>query len=182
MRNTYLILLTLLTVFTANAQTTNDSISNVYQKQNEIKLNGILLLVGAFEVSYERNLSEDTSVGVSFFTPYDAENIDADLNYYISPYFRVFFGEKYAAGFFVEGFGMLNSIDRRTTDTINDFFETTEEAVTDFALGFGVGGKWVTHNGFVFELTGGIGRNLFRNNGNETRLVGKFGFNLGYRF
>jgi hypothetical protein len=141
-----------------------------------------MLLVGAFEVSYERNLNKESSVGISFFAPYDTENLDSDLNYYISPYYRVFFGKKYAAGFFIEGFGMLNSIDREITFNINGDFITNEETVTDFALGFGLGGKWVTKSGFVFELSGGIGRNLFKNDYDESSLVGKFGFNLGYRF
>jgi hypothetical protein len=158
-----------------------DSIADLYVKQNEIKLNGLMLLVGAFEASYERNISDDMSVGISFFTPYDTENLDADINYYISPYYRVFFGKKYAAGFFVEGFGMLNSIDREL-DSFNTNGNRNKKAVTDFALGFGLGGKWVSRRGFVFELVGGIGRNLFENNFEDSSIVGKFGFNLGYRF
>jgi hypothetical protein len=182
MKKTLFALITLLSVLTANAQQENDSIASLYEKQNEVKLNGIMLLVGAFEVSYERNLNKESSVGISFFAPYDTENLDSDLNYYISPYYRVFFGKKYAAGFFIEGFGMLNSIDREITFNINGDFITNEETVTDFALGFGLGGKWVTKSGFVFELSGGIGRNLFKNDYDESSLVGKFGFNLGYRF
>ncbi len=182
MKKTFFALIILLSVLTATAQQENDSIASLYEKQNEVKLNGIMLLVGAFEVSYERNLNKESSVGISFFTPYDTENLDSDLNYYISPYYRVFFGKKYAAGFFIEGFGMLNSIDREITSNINGNFITNEETVTDFALGFGLGGKWVTKSGFVFELSGGIGRNLFKNDYDETSLVGKFGFNLGYRF
>lgn len=117
-----------------------------------------------------------------FFTPYDNENLDANINYYISPYYRIFFGKKYAAGFFVEGFAMLNSIDREYgVQDSGGFYTYEEESVTDFALGFGLGGKWVSKNGFVFELTGGIGRNLFQND-YDTTIVGKFGFNLGYRF
>lgn len=161
----------------------NDSINKDYEKYNELKLNGVMLLIGAFEASYERNLAEDSSVGVSFFIPYDQENLDADLNYYVSPYYRMFFGKKYAAGFFVEGFGMLNSIDREMTHfDDNGNFIIREKNVTDFAVGFGLGGKWVTKRGFVFELNAGIGRNLFNNDESDYLIVGKFGFNLGYRF
>lgn len=180
MKTYFLSILASIILFTINAQEKNDSIPDLYNKQNEIKLNGIMLLVGAFEASYERNISDDMSVGVSFFAPYDNENLDADINYYISPYYRVFFGEKYAAGFFVEGFGMLNSIDR-ALDTVT-FDGSNKKTVTDFALGFGLGGKWVSQRGFVFELNAGVGRNLFENDFDDSLLVGKFGFNLGYRF
>lgn len=181
MKKSFVALVLLLSIFTMNAQ--NDSLTNPYKKQNELKLNAVMLLVGAFEASYERNLNEESSLGISFFTPYDTENLDADISYYISPYYRIFFGKKYAAGFFVEGFGMLNSIKRDViiADT-NNHFATEEQNVTDFALGFGLGGKWVTKSGFVFELSGGVGRNLFKNDTNDSQIVGKFGFNLGYRF
>jgi len=178
-----LLILSLVFSLNSNAQQQNDSIASLYEKQNEIKLNGVMLLAGAFEASYERNLNEESSVGISFFTPYDTENLDADINYYISPYYRIFFGKKYAAGFFVEGFAMLNSIDRDYEVSSSDGYYTyEEESATDFALGFSLGGKWVSKNGFVFELVGGIGRNLFQNDHNDSQIVGKFGFNLGYRF
>jgi hypothetical protein len=103
----------------------------------------------------------------------------------VSPYYRIFFGDKYAGGFFLEGFGMLNSTKGRSTEFSNGFdpiIITREDDVTDFALGFGLGGKWMTRSGFVFELNGGVGRNLFNTDKNEYDFVGKFGFNLGYRF
>ena len=162
-----------------------DTLVNSYEKKNEVKLNGVMLLVGAFEMSYERNLSDDSSAGVSVFIPFDDENLDSDLNYYISPYYRLYFSRKYAAGFFVEGFTMINSIDYQTgwvLDNNGNYVEEKKDTYTDFALGFGVGGKWVTKRGIVFELVGAIGRNLLHADESGTTIVGKFGFNLGYRF
>ena len=72
---------------------------------------------------------------------------------------------------------MLNSTNRNI-----DFFVDEEDFRTDFALGFAVGGKWVTKRGFSIELFGGIGRNLFNNEGTDYELIGKGGVNLGYRF
>lgn len=170
-------------VTTSHSQ--NDSIKRNNFGKNEIKLNAIFLLAGAFEPSYERNLSQESSVGVSVFIPFDKENFDSDINYYVSPYYRIFFGRKYAGGFFMEGFGMLNSTRGQISENVNGFdpsIEFREEDVTDFALGFGLGGKWMTTSGFVFELNGGFGRNLFNTDKNEYDFVGKFGFNLGYRF
>ena len=145
---------------------------------NEFKLNGFFLILGAFEVSYERTLSDESAIGVSLFLPFD-NDVSDEIKYTISPYYRFYFGEKYAAGFFVEGFAMLNSTNRN----IDFFFEEDEDDFrTDLALGFSVGGKWVTKKGFSIELFGGIGRNLFNNDGADYEIIGRGGVNLGYRF
>lgn len=180
MKKTLLVFVLLFSISTIKAQEATKKAINL-EKHNELKINGVMLLAGVFEASYERNLNEESSAGVSVLFPFDKENLDTRLNYYISPYYRIFFGKKYAAGFFVEGFGMLNSIEER--DALaggSNTFRSTN--VSDFALGFGLGGKWVSRGGFVFELNGGIGRNLFNNQNTSNQLVGKFGFNLGYRF
>jgi hypothetical protein len=188
MKNNLLCIACLL-VFISGAFAQNDAIQDPYKKDNEIKLNAVLLLLGAFDVSYERNLTESSSVGILVFAPFDQDNFDSDLNFYVSPYYRIFFGKKYAAGFFVEGFGMVSSYDERTSFFTGNEFDpilvTTEDTFTNIALGFGLGGKWVTKGGFVFEISGGLGRNLINNsasNNDDFDLAGKLGFNLGYRF
>ncbi|MBJ7880044.1 DUF3575 domain-containing protein [Gelidibacter salicanalis] len=185
MKNYVVVFLMLFAVVGAQAQ--NDSIKKNNFGKNELKLNAVFLLFGSFEPSYEYNLTEQSSIGVSAFLPFDETNFEMDINYYISPYYRIFFGRKYAAGFFLEGFGMLNSIEQKLYITSTEGnYNYRDEDVTDFALGFGVGGKWVTTGGFVFEVNGGIGRNFFNTNSSEyydySPIVGKFGFNLGYRF
>ncbi len=183
MKKNVLVLLLFVSVFASYAQ--NDSIIRNNFGKNEVKLNAVFLLAGAFEPSYERNLTQESSVGVSLFIPFDEENFDSDINYYISPYYRIFFGKKYAAGFFLEGFGMLNSTKSESFEVVDGFNPTvirSEDDVTDFALGFGLGGKWMTTGGFIFELNGGFGRNLFNTENSEYDFVGKLGFNLGYRF
>lgn len=76
--------------------------------RNEIKLNMFYFLLGAVEVFYERNLNEYSSIGMSLLVNTDTDEF-WDLNYAITPYYRLFFGKKPAQGFFFEGFGMLNS-------------------------------------------------------------------------
>lgn len=185
MKNCAFAFLLLFAVMCSQAQ--NDSITSNNVGKNEVKLNSVLLLFGVFEPSYERNITENSSAGVSLFIPFDDENFDTSINYYVSPYYRIFFGQKYAAGFFLEGFGMLNSMEREYYSNSQDGnYNYYHKDVTDFALGFGLGGKWFTKGGFVFEVSGGIGRNLFNNDKSEyhdySPIVGKFGFNLGYRF
>ena len=155
-------------------QAQEQSESDVYSGNHELKINGLFLVVGAFDVTYEYLLNEESGIGISVFLPYDSD-IKDDIQYYISPYYRFYFGKKYAAGFFLEGFGMLNSIEP-------DLFSNTDDFETDFALGIGLGGKWVTKGGFVGELSLGVGRNLFNTDKTDIDFVSKLGITLGYRF
>jgi len=144
-------------------------------KRNEVKLNALYMVLGVFEGTYEYILNKESGVGVSLFLPID-KDISNDINYYVSPYYRLYFGKKYAAGFFLEGFGLLSSVDRF------QFTSGDDNAVTDFALGIGFGGKWITESGFIGELNLGIGRSLFNSNETGDDFVGKVGITVGYRF
>jgi hypothetical protein len=188
MKKIYLLCLAfILLCFKGFSQETNKTNS---QNFNEIKLNALLLVTGAFDITYERTLNKKSGLGFTFFIPYDNE----DINYYIAPYYRHYFGKKYASGFFLEGFGMLNSqnIDRLTgkTNTI-DFLgilittrESLPEKITDFGLGVGLGSKWVTRNGIIFEFNFGVGRNLFQdyNTTKSSAIIGKAAISIGFGF
>jgi hypothetical protein len=46
-------------------------------------------------------------------------------------------------------------------DSANQNYYTVEgKQYSDFALGFGLGSKWIHKKGYVFEINAGIGRNL----------------------
>lgn len=178
MKKSILALLLLTSVFALNAQE-QDNTSDSIIKKNEIKANGLYLVVGILDFTYERLLNEESAIGLNVAIPYDKE-IKDDLQYYVSPYYRFYFGKKYAAGFFLEGFGMLNS-----TDVDFNFFgidDDDRKYVTDFALGIGLGGKWITNGGFVGEVSFGVGRNLFKTEESGADFISKLGISLGYRF
>ena len=166
----------LILILTANLYSQEDTNSKNF---DEVKLNGLLAVVGAFEIFYERTINEESAFGISALVPY--ESVDTSTNYYISPYYRVYFGKKYAAGFFIEGFGMLNSEDSSLI-LGNNFTVVSADPVLDFALGIGFGGKWVSKKGFIGELNLGFGRNLFNSDKTGTEAVGKIGIIIGYRF
>jgi hypothetical protein len=156
--------------------------------KNEIKLNMFYFLLGAVEVSYERNLNEYSSLGMSVLMSTDTDEF-WDLNYAITPYYRLFFGRKPAQGFFFEGFGMLNSYKEYefwsyyNPENGDYFYDESTSNVTAFALGVAVGGKFTLHEKFVVELSGGIGRNFL--NGSDNRyvtIVPRLSINVGYRF
>lgn len=158
-------------------------------KKNEIKGNAISLVVGYPEFTYERILNNESGVGISI--GFAADN-NIDTKFTLSPYYRFYFGKKPAAGFFVEGFAMVNSIDTGDYYYYDYSFDPNYypnyvkgETYTDFALGFGVGSKWITKKGFLFEIYGGVGRNLLNSEKNDFyghTIVGKGGITVGYRF
>lgn len=149
--------------------------------KNEIKINALFLVLGAVEVTYENLLNKDTGLGVSLFV---VNEEDFDTSFSLTPYYRAYFGKKPAAGFFVEGFSMIST---GKNGSYYNYDYNTEKYIyvegkkySDFALGFGVGSKWIHSRGFTFEINGGIGRNLLSDNSPE--VVGRGGITLGYRF
>lgn len=180
MRKNYLVLVMLFSFFAIKAQ--NDNSVNLYEKKNEVKLNVLLPLAGTFEATYERLLNEKSSLGISVLTVFSKEN-NEDVNYMISPYYRRYFGKKYASGFFAEGFTMLNSTDgKQITDIDGNLTLNEGPDVIDMSLGIGLGSKWVTKSGFIFEVNVGYGKLLFNADKTDHDIVAKFGFYLGYRF
>ncbi|MFT6959809.1 MAG: hypothetical protein ACJA17_000905 [Polaribacter sp.] len=163
------------------------------EKKYELKLNAFSLVTfAAIDLSYERLINENSSYGVSVFfnfSDYADDDIAFPKKFSITPYYRWFFYEnKYAQGFFIEGFGMLN--------TYQDFYDSYDynnnynkvETQTSFALGISVGGKFVIKEGFTAEVLGGVGRNLIKGESDDdynyfqNNIIGRFGISLGYRF
>ena len=149
---------------------------NALLRKNELKLNAAALVAGVFEVSYERIIDDESTFGISLFATADD---DIENKFMLTPYYRYYFGRKPAAGFFAEGFGSLNTYQ----DNL-DFFSINykPEKTTDFALGFGLGGKWITKKGVVFEIYGGVGRNLFNSDNSNFQVISRGGISVGYRF
>jgi len=155
-------------------------------KKHEIKANVFsLIALSSFDVSYEYLLSKDSSFGVSLFinTTNKGDDLYFPKKFSLTPYYRWFFTDvKFARGFFVEGFGSVNTYE-------NDFFSINSsnseiKSSTDFALGVSVGGKFVIKSGFTAEIYLGVGRNLFydSDNSNEFNIITRGGLSLGYRF
>lgn len=155
------------------------------QTNSEIKLNVAYLIAGMPEIGYEYILNKESSVGADILITIDN---DIDIRFAFTPYYRFFFGKKRAAGFFVEGFGMLNTTESDAIyyyDSVHgDTYDSSGDNITDFALGVAVGGKFLTNSGFLFEIYGGVGRNLFNNNDNysDFEFMPRFGVTVGKRF
>lgn len=134
---------------------------------NEVKFNLGTAILGLFpEISYERIIGEDFSLGTS--AGINMNSNDYPLNFAFIPYARWFFGgnsinlQKYGAGFFIEANGSLFSND-----------------TSDFGAGLGLalGWKYLSRNNWVGELYLGGGRD-FANDGAYPHM----GLSIGRRF
>lgn len=162
-------------------------------KKYELKINAFNLIgLAALDLSFERLINAESSYGVAVFyrfTDINDDDIAFPKKFSLTPYYRWFFSEStFARGFFVEGFGMLNTYqDYDINYDNNGFYNGIDiKDQTGFALGISVGGKFVTKGGFTTEINLGVGRNLIKNENEdnffEFDIVGRFGISLGYRF
>jgi len=186
-----LFLLLCLSSFSQEPVTENETIYRRDTAKNELTIGALNLVVfGALDLSYERILNPSASWAVeAFILALSRDNEDLSdaysKDFSLTGKYKYFFGERNAWGFYVNGLAMISS-----GEDNNDYYEYDQygtsyyvkdsKSYTDFALGFGLGGKFVAKQGFVFDLSAGIGRNLLSSN--SPTIVGQLNANLGYRF
>ena len=155
--------------------------------KQELSINAFnLVAFGIVDISYERIISENSTWAVeAFYHPSKDEYLNDAYykEFSLTGKYKHFFSSNYARGFYVHGFGMLSSGEYEEDYYYDDisqgyYYETND--YTDFAIGFGLGGKFVSKGGFLLDLSAGIGRNLFSDQ--SPQIVGQFMVNLGYRF
>ena len=155
--------------------------------ENRKSLNAFTLVAfGIVDITYERIISENSTWAIEVFYHPTKDDYLNDAYYKelsLTGKYKHFFSSKYARGFYVHGFGMLSNGEYEDgsyyNESINEYIYETND-YTDFAIGFGLGGKFVSKGGFLLDLSGGIGRNLFSDK--SPTIVGQFMVNLGYRF
>ena len=150
-----------------------------YAEFHEPKINIGYLILGNFDVTYEYLINEESGVGVNLMVPFD-DYIDWNIKYNLTGYYRFYFGDTYAEGFFGEIFTNLNSVE----DRIEVEGGRKNKDITDLALGFSGGYKLVSRRGMILEAFLGGGRNLFSeyNSQRNFDFVLRAGLNVGYRF
>jgi hypothetical protein len=136
---------------------------------NEIKFNIPLAIYGLPDLSYERIIEDNMSVGISL-----AFAVDKPYNWntnkgipersIVCPFYRLYFGQKKAAGFYIEGnMAVASQKELNTPDYIIGGTVTPSKSTTGFGFGAAVGVKLLTKNGFTGDFYGGWGR-LFGDN------------------
>lgn len=187
----FLFLLLCLSSFSQEPVTENETIYRRDTAKNELSIGALNLVVfGALDLAYERILTPNSSWAIeAFILALDRDNEDLgdaySKDFSLTGKYKYFFGDRSTWGFYVNGLAMISS-----GEDDNDYYVYDENGTaiyrndtknyTDVALGFGLGGKFVAKQGFVFDLSTGIGRNLFSSD--SPTIVGQLNANLGYRF
>lgn len=152
--------------------------------KNEVKINLPLIIFGSYpEISYERILNSDISVGASFGAGLDKDRYPMQLA--LTPYFRWFFGgnrksmSKIGAGLFIEANGSLFSCDSEAT--VPGSNPEDKNSSLGAGLGVAVGWKYVSKNNWVGEIFSGVGRNFVENK-SLLEVYPRVGISIGKRF
>ena len=157
------------------------------ESNNEIRFNIPYAIAGLPEISYERVVDDNMSIGISTAVAIEKPyNYDTDKGLrersFFCPYYRLFFGKKRAAGFYIEG--NMAVVGQREKGNVYNYITGTYNYVdakaTSFGFGASIGLKLLSKNGFTGDFYGGWGR-LF---GNPIITSGypRFGVCMGKRF
>jgi hypothetical protein len=144
--------------------------------KNEFRLNLIMSIAGLPEINYERFVEDNMGLGVA--VAFSLENADdMSLRSIVLPYWRVYFGEKKANGFFVEANAAIAK--HAGTYTFDGVADYHMDYKVNGGLGAAIGYKWLTRNGIVGELYMGVGR-IFGNDNIDA--YPRIGITIGKRF
>ena len=149
---------------------------------NEIKVNVLYLVLGMPEISYERLITDNMGVGLSTMISVDD---DIDMKYGVLANYRLYFGNKKANGFFIEG-NMGVIVEETGTyyyvpSPVNDgyYYDIRKSNDAYFGLGAAVGAKFLTRNGLLGEAYLGGGRLL---SDKSSEFYPRIGITIGKRF
>lgn len=158
---------------------------------NEVKINLPMALAGNIELSYDRILLEDLSLGVAASAAWEDSY---PYKFAVMPYTRWFFwkhrgqDEFPGAGFFIEvNAGFFDCKYTKTTNLssgVNGGLKIDTKDANGFGagLGLGIGWKWISKSGFVGEIYTGAGRNFVPATKDAVPAYIRSGISLGYRF
>ncbi|MDC7999222.1 hypothetical protein [Gilvibacter sediminis] len=184
----------LLGLFTAALWAQDDQSESpkpIDERKHELRLDAIeALAIPNIEINYEYVLSRYSGVGAAINIGLE-DSFNEYQAFALTPFYRQYFFNKKeygARGFFVEGMLQFAFGKEEFTEEFAGIpdrevpgFITTDESWFNTGIGIAVGQKWVSNNGFVFELSIGGGRYLLSPDfGPEGFFRG--GLLVGYRF
>lgn len=191
MKKTLILALVLLSAGSIFGQRYNQNHNQVYNRDvirqsaplmqlgnNEFRFNLAYAIAGLPEISYERFIADNMGIGLSAaFSLEKAE--DMSLRSILIPYYRLYFGQKKASGFFIEG--NMGFVNIRNSYVYDGGWGSSYLGDLNSYVGFGaaIGFKLLTRNGFVGEVYLGGGRNVGNSDdGGYPRI----GITIGKRF
>lgn len=179
---TWIFLCSVGVAFAQDNKSNNPTNSNSYttiNSNNELKLNLAFTVFAVPEISYERILNENMAAGLSVM----ARLNNKDGEYFsVIPYYRLYFGVKKAAGFFIEGnAAYISSKDYNNVYNSSgvQVSSSATKRYADFGFGLAVGSKVMTRNGFIGEAYVGYGKTIANHN---IAYFPRVGISIGKRF
>ena len=188
--------LLLLLLFSFQLVQAQDSIpkSPLFSKKNEIRVDVLSTVMSKFNVTYERFLTKNYSVGVSCIfsnnkklrDDFDEGNINNFTKYEIIPFVRYNLSQSQRSFYFVEIFADINGGDFREivllTDAANNNYYAVEKSkFSDLAMGAAVGYKYYIKDQIGIEFLVGFGSNLL-NKEKSLDIISRVGLGVSYRF
>jgi len=157
-------------------------IGSVSYSQQEIKVDLLdALALKTVEVSYEHYISNQSSVGLAVL--FNLEDKSSGFRYHedrmLTPFFRHYFSQHGQWDMFGEVFFGLNKGEKEL-DALIGSNSKRFKSYTDGTLGVALGTKYISPAGFILDIYGGLGRNMFSDT--SPSVVPRVGVNLGYRF
>jgi hypothetical protein len=146
---------------------------------NELKINIVSLVLGAPEVFYERSMNQSSSFGLAVLMGIDDMT---DYRFAAIPYYRLYFGQKEATGFFIEAnTGLITANQDRYH--YNSLGHTTLISKHWTTVGFGVaaGVKLFSRYGMFLDAYYGVGK-LIGGSRVLSRNYPRRGITIGKRF
>lgn len=174
----------------AIAQENDTNQNELPSKKHELRIDVLeALAIPNIEINYEYVISKYSGAGAAISFSLD-DGFSEYQQYAFTPYYRQYFFNKKeygARGFFVEGLLKFAGGD----DSYENDGYNGDDFPTDFTTGGGdwfnagvgvaIGQKWVSNNGFVFELSAGGGRYLLNPDFGPDGFF-RGGVLVGYRF
>ncbi|WP_299765602.1 DUF3575 domain-containing protein [uncultured Dokdonia sp.] len=164
------------------------NLNDINNKKHEFRIDVLeSLLLPSIDIGYEYVLSKYSGFGANININLQDEEFDFRQKFAFTPYFRQYFFNKKdygARGFFAEGLLQYATGDNERLFA-DDIFNNQEERGTwsKFGVGVAIGQKWVSRNGFVIELSTGVGRYFGDDDdGLSPEIFFRGGVSFGYRF
>lgn len=162
--------------------------------KNEIKFDALnLVALSQIQFTYERHLSVNYSVGISY-KHHNNSNDKSDFDngfstyrtdYQIIPHVRYNFDSSKSRYYFVEAFASYNVGQNRTmqrfVENNQGYYRAVASDYNDLALGLAVGYKFYIKKVIVVDAFAGLGKNILSGDESPSTLT-RFGLNIGYRF
>ncbi len=159
---------------------TGDEIMTV---RNEMRVNLLTSVMGYPEITYERFLESNFSLGLAAMASLESPERQ-NLRAAVIPFARLYFSHNVAAGFYIEA---STGVVHHKYYEYNNYYPTEDQynyngtmmSSTDVGIGVAIGYKFLAKNNWVGDVFGGAGR-IFSNE--NVDAYPRIGISIGKRF